>query len=116
MIRTVLMLGFWMLALPIGALFCFPWAFITGNILPLYRFGMWGARTGVRMAGVHIKHIGRDRLDPAKTYIFMCNHVSNLDPPVLLPIIPGRTSVMAKQELFRYPILGKPCAWGRSCR
>jgi 1-acyl-sn-glycerol-3-phosphate acyltransferase len=106
-IRTALMLSFWMLALPIGALFCFPWVLITGDIRPLYRFGMWGARTGVRMAGVRIKLIGFDRLEADKTYIFLSNHVSNLDPPLLLPLIPGRTSVMAKQELFRYPILGR---------
>jgi 1-acyl-sn-glycerol-3-phosphate acyltransferase len=36
----------------------------------------------------------------------MSNHVSNIDPPILLPRIPGRTSVMAKQELFETPILG----------
>ena len=101
------MLGFWALVLPLGALVCFPWAFITGDIRPLYRFGMWGARTGVRIAGVQVQHTGRDRLDPATTYIFMSNHASNLDPPLLLPLIPGRTSVMAKQELFHYPILGR---------
>ena len=38
--------------------------------------------------------------------IFMCNHVSNLDPPVLLPLLPGRSSVLLKKELMRIPILG----------
>ncbi len=36
----------------------------------------------------------------------MTNHVSNLDPPIQMPIIPGRTSVMVKKELFKTPILG----------
>ncbi len=36
----------------------------------------------------------------------MSNHVSNLDPPVLIPAIPGRCSVLVKKELFRIPILG----------
>jgi 1-acyl-sn-glycerol-3-phosphate acyltransferase len=93
--------------LPIAALIFFPWVFITGDIRPLYRVGMWGAWTGVRLAGVRVKTIGLERLDPARTYIFMSNHVSNIDPPLLIPLIPGRTSVMAKQELFSYPILGK---------
>lgn len=66
----------------------------------------------MRLAGVGIRHAGLDRLDPSKTYIFMSNHVSNLDPPLLLPLIPGRTSVMAKKELFRYPILGKAMRLG----
>jgi 1-acyl-sn-glycerol-3-phosphate acyltransferase len=107
MIRTILMLTFWAIVLPIAALIFFPWAFITGDIRPLYRVGMWGAWTGVRLAGVRVQTIGLGDLDPAQTYIFMSNHVSNIDPPLLLPLIPGRTSVMAKRELFSYPILGR---------
>jgi len=41
-----------------------------------------------------------------KACIFMSNHVSNLDPPVLLPRIPGRTSVFLKQSLMKIPVLG----------
>src|SRR5215469_17282752 len=107
MIRTILMLGFWAAALPVAALVYIPWVLITKDIRPLYRFGIWGAWTGVRIASVRVESIGLDRLDPAKVYIFMSNHVSNIDPPLLLPLIPGRTSVLVKQELFRYPILGK---------
>ena len=107
MIRTLLMLGFWALALPMAALLCFPWTFLTGDIRFLYRVAMWGALTGVRLAGVSVKTVGRDRLDPKRTYVFMSNHVSNIDPPIMLPLIPRRTSVMAKKELFDYPLLGK---------
>jgi len=107
MIRTILMLGFWAVLLPIAALTCFPWVLITGDIRPLYRVGMWGARTGVRLAGIRVRIVGLEQLDARRTYVFMSNHVSNIDPPVLLPRIPGRTSVMAKQELFNVPILGK---------
>ena len=42
----------------------------------------------------------------------MSNHVSNIDPPILLPLIPRRTSVMAKKELFSYPLLGKTMRLG----
>jgi 1-acyl-sn-glycerol-3-phosphate acyltransferase len=107
MIRTILMLGFWALLVPIAALIFFPVVLITGNILPLYRVGIWGAWTGIRIAGVKVKIVGREQLDPRSTYIFMANHASMLDPPLLLPLIPGRTSVIVKRELFNYPILGK---------
>jgi 1-acyl-sn-glycerol-3-phosphate acyltransferase len=107
MIRTILMLGFWAIALPIAGAVCIPWALITGNIGPLYRVGMWGAWTGVRLAGVRVRTVGLENLNPGATYIFMSNHVSNIDPPLLLPLIPGRTSVMARHELFNYPILGR---------
>jgi 1-acyl-sn-glycerol-3-phosphate acyltransferase len=106
MIRTLIMLGFWILAAPIAALIGFPWAFLTGDIRPIYRMFTWGAFAGVRLAGVRVEIVGRDCLDPARSYIFMTNHVSNLDPPIQIPIIPGRTSVMVKKELFKTPILG----------
>ena len=112
MIRTLVMLGFWAIALPIAALISFPWALATGDVRLLYRIGMWGARTGVGLAGVRVQMVGLELLDPKATYIFMCNHVSNIDPPLLLPRIPGRTSVMAKQELFRYSILGRAMRLG----
>jgi 1-acyl-sn-glycerol-3-phosphate acyltransferase len=38
----------------------------------------------------------------------MANHVSNLDPPALLPRIPGRTSAFIKRELMKIPVFG----WG----
>jgi 1-acyl-sn-glycerol-3-phosphate acyltransferase len=110
--RTILMLTFWALALPIAALVGFPWTFLTRDVSFLYFMGMWGAWTGVKLAGVKVEASGLEKLDPTKTYIFMSNHTSNLDPPILLPLIPRRTSVMAKKELFSYPILGEVMRMG----
>lgn len=106
MIRTLIMLGFWSLAAPVAALVGFPWTFITGDVSLLYRMFMWGAFTGVRLAGVRVKAVGLDQFDHSRSYIFMTNHVSNLDPPIQIPLIPRRTSVMVKKELFKTPILG----------
>ena len=36
----------------------------------------------------------------------MSNHASNLDPPIEIPRIRERCSVLVKKELFRVPILG----------
>jgi 1-acyl-sn-glycerol-3-phosphate acyltransferase len=36
----------------------------------------------------------------------MTNHLSNLDPPLLLPEIPGRTAVFLKRSLMKIPVLG----------
>ena len=112
MIRTLIMLSFWSIAAPLAALIGFPWTFITGDIRLLYRMFTWGAFTGVRLAGVRVEVIGRENLDPARAYIFMSNHVSNLDPPIQIPLIPRRTSVMVKKELFRTPILGRTMRMG----
>lgn len=107
MFRTVLMLVFWAVAMPIAALLGFPWTYLTKDITFLYRTCMLAAWTGVRIAGVQVQILGLDRIDPARTYIFMSNHVSNVDPPITLPLIPRRTSVMVKKELFSYPLLGQ---------
>jgi len=106
------MLTFWGVALPIAAVLGFPWTFLTRDVSFLYRMAMWGAWTGVRLAGVKIEAVGLDKIDASRTYIFMSNHTSNLDPPILLPLIPRRTSVMAKKELFSYPILGETMRLG----
>src|ERR1035438_8312415 len=68
---------------------------------------MWIAFTGVRIAGVKVRTVGLEKIDSSRNYIFMSNHISNLDPPVTLPLIPRRTSVMVKKELFKIPILGQ---------
>jgi 1-acyl-sn-glycerol-3-phosphate acyltransferase len=112
MIRTIAMLTFWSLAAPIAAMIGFPWTFMSGDIRLLYRMFMIGAWNGVRLTGVRVETVGLDQLDPARTYIFMSNHVSNLDPPILIPLIPKRTSVMVKKELFSYPILGRAMRMG----
>jgi len=112
MIRTLVMLGFWAALLPVAALIGFPWTLLTGNVSLLYRMAMWGAWTGVQLVGVRVETVGLDRLDPARTYIFMSNHVSNLDPPILMPLIPRRMSVMVKKELFKVPVLARMMRFG----
>lgn len=112
MIRTLAMLSFWTLAAPVAALIGFPWTFISGDVSLLYRMFMIGAWNGVRLTGVRVETVGLDKLDRARTYIFMSNHASNLDPPITVPLIPRRTSVMVKKELFSYPILGRAMRMG----
>ncbi|HXJ90394.1 MAG TPA: lysophospholipid acyltransferase family protein [Candidatus Binatia bacterium] len=106
MIRTLIMLTFWAIAAPFAAIIGFPWTLLTGDVSLLYRMFTWGAFKGVRFAGVRVETIGLDRFDHSRSYIFMTNHASNLDPPIEVPLIPRRTSVMVKKELFNTPILG----------
>ena len=112
MIRTVAMLVFWALAAPVAAIIGFPATFIMGNVRVLYRLFMWGAWGGVWITGVRVHAIGLDRFDHSRSYIFMTNHVSNIDPPIQVPLIPHRTSVMVKKELFKVPILGRAMRMG----
>jgi 1-acyl-sn-glycerol-3-phosphate acyltransferase len=106
MVRAVIMLLFWAVTMPFAALIGFPWTFVTGDVRLIYRLFNWGAYAGVWLTGVRVEIIGRDQFDHSRSYIFMTNHASNLDPPIQIPLIPKRTSVMVKKELFRTPILG----------
>jgi 1-acyl-sn-glycerol-3-phosphate acyltransferase len=84
----------------------FSWTFLAGDIRVLYHMFTWGAYAGVWLTGVRVETVGLDQFDHSRSYIFMTNHVSNLDPPIQIPLIPRRTSVMVKKELFKTPILG----------
>ncbi|MGA2354397.1 MAG: lysophospholipid acyltransferase family protein [Terriglobales bacterium] len=107
MFRTILMLLFWAAALPFAALFGIPWTYITKDISFLYDTCMWAAFKGVQIAGVKVRTIGLEKISRERSYIFMSNHISNLDPPITLPLIPRRTSVMVKKGLFKVPILSQ---------
>jgi len=83
-----------------------PYSFLIGDIGPLYRVAMWILHAGVAAGGIRIEAVGRENLPAGQSCIFMSNHVSNLDPPVLLPCLPGRSSVLLKKQLVSIPILG----------
>ena len=48
-----------------------------------------------------------------RSWILLSNHVSNLDPPVLLPVLPGQCSVLLKKGLMRIPLLGTAMRLGK---
>jgi 1-acyl-sn-glycerol-3-phosphate acyltransferase len=93
------------MAIPTAAV-CMPWFLITGNLMPLYRASFFIVRVGFRVAGIRVVAEGFELVPAGKACIFMANHVSNLDPPVLTSVIPGRTSVFYKKSLSKIPILG----------
>ena len=93
------------LGIPAAILFI-PWTWITGNVLPLYNATQFMVRTGYRLAGIRVEVTGRERVPANTACIFMANHVSNLDPPALIPRIPGRTSAFMKRSLMNLPVLG----------
>ena len=91
-----------------AAIVFIPWTILTGNVLPLYNAAQTIVRIGYRLIGIRVIAEGLENVPPHTACIFMANHVSNLDPPALLPRIPGRTSAFLKRSLMKIPILG----WG----
>jgi 1-acyl-sn-glycerol-3-phosphate acyltransferase len=108
MISSLLLVGtIVILGAPVAIIFL-PLSLITGNVAPLYNASIAIARMGFRLAGIRVEITGLDRVPAHTACIFMANHVSNLDPPALLPNIPGRTSAFLKRSLMSIPVLG----WG----
>ncbi|HEV2325320.1 MAG TPA: lysophospholipid acyltransferase family protein [Terracidiphilus sp.] len=101
----VLVIAYVILAIP-AALIFIPWAMITGNAEPLYNCTQWINRAALAAAGIRVQVTGRENVPAGQACIFMSNHLSNLDPPALIPRIPGRTSAFLKRSLMRIPVLG----------
>jgi 1-acyl-sn-glycerol-3-phosphate acyltransferase len=89
-----------------SALLFIPWCWITGNVLPLYKATRFMLSSSCRLAGVRFRAQGLENVPRDRACIFMSNHVSNLDPPALISLIPGRTSAFMKRSLMELPILG----------
>jgi 1-acyl-sn-glycerol-3-phosphate acyltransferase len=59
------------------------------------------------ISGIRVSISGNDHIDPDGSYIFMANHLSQFDIPVLLSAIPVQFRWLAKAELFKIPIFGR---------
>lgn len=107
MFATLKLLFVYLTLGPLAGVLGIPYTLLVGDISLLYRVGMWITNAGVRAAGIRIEVMGLENIPAGRPCIFMSNHVSNLDPPVVLPVLPGRCSVLLKRELMNIPILGK---------
>ena len=103
--RGLILILIWtVLALP-AALVVFPWTLISRDTRMLFRVAFWITRTGLPLVGVRVVVKGFEGL-PQGASIVMANHSSNLDPDVLLPLLPGRVVIYLKASLMKIPVLG----------
>jgi 1-acyl-sn-glycerol-3-phosphate acyltransferase len=69
-------------------------------------YGRWMMRVGRLILGIDIEVAGLDRLDRKTPYVFMSNHLSFLDGPLLMTVIDRPARVIVKRFVFRIPVLG----------
>lgn len=108
-LRSLLVWAFTWAYMAVAGVVLLPWGVATGNLTSAYAAARLGVHLLFWLAGVRIVVSGRehlDRLAGASGRVFMANHQSNLDPPVLLATLPGQVSYLAKKELFSVPVLG----------
>ncbi len=64
------------------------------------------ARLFLLVTGTRVTVEGAERIDPAGSYVFVGNHSSNLDIPVIMGKLPVSIRFLAKKEMFKVPVLG----------
>lgn len=64
------------------------------------------SRLLLRMCGIRVALVGRDELEPSARYIYVANHASLFDIPVILASVPDNVRIMYKRELERIPVFG----------
>jgi 1-acyl-sn-glycerol-3-phosphate acyltransferase len=60
----------------------------------------------LKTTGVRVTVEGLDRITPGTTYIFVSNHQSIYDIPVIFSSLPYQLRIIAKASLARFPVLG----------
>lgn len=75
--------------------------------LPLFLIGKWVLRLARVILGIRLDVSGIERIEKKKAYIFMSNHLSIIDGPLLFMLIPQYLRVIIKKEAFRIPIIAQ---------
>jgi 1-acyl-sn-glycerol-3-phosphate acyltransferase len=60
----------------------------------------------LRTVGAAVTVEGLAGIDTSKSHVYVVNHLSALDIPVLYAYLPFQFRILAKKELFRYPFMG----------
>jgi 1-acyl-sn-glycerol-3-phosphate acyltransferase len=60
----------------------------------------------LKTTGVRVTVDGLDRITPGTTYVFVSNHQSIYDTPVVFASLPYQLRIIAKESLAYFPVLG----------
>lgn len=75
------------------------------GVIPIRVARAWG-RFLLAVSGVRVQVEGLEHIDPNGSYIFVSNHLSYMDTPVVLSHVPVQFRFLAKRGLFQIPFLG----------
>jgi 1-acyl-sn-glycerol-3-phosphate acyltransferase len=67
----------------------------------------------LKTTGVRVTVEGLERVTPGTTYVFVSNHQSIYDTPVLFWSLPFQLRIIAKESLAKFPVLGWHLRRGR---
>lgn len=77
----------------------------------LLGYGRGAVRLACWVLGFDLRVEGREKLGPAGRFVFMANHLSLIDGPLLVALVPRRLRVILKKSLFQIPVIGSAMAY-----
>ncbi len=67
---------------------------------------LW-SRLFLSIPPVKLEVEGREHIEPGRQYVFLANHLSNLDIPAMFLAIPVPIRYLAKKEVYRIPVFAQ---------
>jgi 1-acyl-sn-glycerol-3-phosphate acyltransferase len=74
-------------------------------------YGKGAVRLACWILGFDVVVEGRERVGPTEQFVFMANHLSLIDGPLLFLLIPRPLRVILKKSIFRLPVIGAAMAF-----
>ena len=109
MIRTAIIILYFLPATAVLSIIAIIVAFFSRTGNPVHIIARIWSKSILFVSGVKVDVEGLANIDPGKSYIYMANHRSNFDIPVLLGCLPIQFRWLAKAELFKIPISEVTC-------
>jgi len=107
MIRTAIIILYFLPATAVLSIIAIIVAFFSRTGNPVHIIARIWSKSILFVSGIKVDVEGLANIDPGKSYIYMANHRSNFDIPVLLSCLPIQFRWLAKAELFKIPIFGR---------
>ena len=107
MIRTTYIILWVMLTTIFWGIIAIVVSFFTRTGNPVHIIARIWARGILFVSRIKVTVNGLANIDPSRSYVYMSNHQSNFDIPVLLACLPVQFRWLAKAELFKIPIFGR---------
>ena len=104
MVHSIIWWAAWITIVLLGIIFdSIIWP---GNRTMYRRAEIFWAWTLMKLGGIRLEINGQENLPKNETVVYMANHQSDLDWPIIFRAIPGLYLFLAKKELFDAPIFG----------
>ena len=107
MIRTAFIILYVLPATAVFGIIAISVSFFSRSGNPVHIIARIWSKSILFVSGIDVTVKGLSNIDPSQSYIYMSNHRSNFDIPVLLGCLPIQFRWLAKAELFKIPIFGR---------